>query len=113
MKDINNIPSAQFVYLHRFFNVTRVTENYALHNLAFPVRFLLIFKAKRKIFYVFVNKIQTSRDFSNEIQMILDFRIVLKCFDHFDCNVTHDDPWYFLIGLIQCNFNSIRIVFDE
>ena len=56
---------------------------------------------------------QTSQDFSNEIQMSLDFRIVLNCFDHFDCNVTHDDPWYFLIGLIQCNFNSIRIVFDE
>ena len=39
MKDINNILSAQFVYLRRFFNVTRETENYALHNLAFPVLF--------------------------------------------------------------------------
>ena len=29
MKDINNILSAQFVYLRRFFNVTRETENYA------------------------------------------------------------------------------------
>ena len=75
--------------------------------------FYSFLRQNEKIFYVFVNKIQTSRDFSNEIQMILDFRIVLKCFDHFDCNVTHDDPWYFLIGLIQCNFNSIRIVFDE
>ena len=51
MKDINNILSAQFVYLRRFFNVTREIENMQLYNLAFSILFWLIFKAKRNFFY--------------------------------------------------------------
>ena len=113
MKDNNIILSAQLIYAE----ISMLPEKLKImqiYNLAFSVLFWLIFKAKLKFFFtVFVIKIKISRDFSNEIRMILDFRIVLKCFDHFDCNVIHDDPWYFLIGLNQCNFNSIRIVFDE
>ena len=112
MKDNNIILSAQLIYAE----ISMLPEKLKImqvYNLAFSVLFWLIFKAKRKIlFTLLVNKIK-KLDFSNEIRMILDFRIVLKCFDHFDCNVIHDDPWYFLIGLNQCNFNSIRIVFDE